>query len=496
MATLLNLFYDECLQEVEKEASRINETGEPDFSKIGKKLVPCIDYILSAMPPKNDRINFNKLMMVIVSYFQGAGFSRESAMDVVSGFLAGYRTTDTYDTVEKRQKHFVGQWEYNRRYQKYAFECSYVKGLKLPGSAFDCRKCEIGGSMGPEEQAGNGLKIVSASTLLNTEPPEPDQIFGDTFDAGDKVAIIGSSKLRKSFLLLQAALSISTGRDFLRWKISQTRRVFYCQFELTEAHFHRRLKRLSAALGITAGDVAENLQIFNARGSGIAGPDGIEKIAKAAEVLQPEVFVFDPLYKLVTGKENAAEDFKIILNAFDVLAEASGAAVLYVHHDAKGSPGDRDIRDRGAGSNVLGRDYDACITITAHSQEEFASVVEILLRNYRPQDPFTISWNEDFVTGGYRFEERPDILPSKKTSKTRPKEPELSIYLPTALDILGDQEMEIKPFKDSLKEQAELTRERLSAFLNWATAGGKPKLITREQRGHGVYRKWIRAAEK
>ena len=81
------------------------------------------------------------------------------------------------------------------------------------------------------------------------------------------------------------------------------------------------------------------------------------------------------------------------MSAFDELAEQTGAAIIYVHHDTKGSPGDKDIRDRGAGSNVLGRDYDACVTLTAHASDPDATVVEVLLRNFPPQDPFTIAWS-------------------------------------------------------------------------------------------------------
>ena len=111
-------------------------------------------------------------------------------------------------------------------------------------------------------------------------------------------------------------------------------------------------------------------------GLGITGIDGIKKIEEIVKPYGPEVISLDPLYKIATGAENAAEDLKGILNAFDELSRATGAAIPFVHHDAKGASGDRDIRDRGAGSNVLGRDYDACITLTPHASEPDAVVVE------------------------------------------------------------------------------------------------------------------------
>jgi len=337
---------------------------------------------------------------------------------------------------------------------------------------------------------------VNAATLLESEPPEPDQIMEDTFDAGDKIAIIASSKLRKTFFLLQMLLSIAAGRSFLSWHISKPRRILHVQFEIQDHHYHRRVKRMAKALGITSADLGDRFNILNARGLNIAGQDGIEKIGLIAATINPEIISFDPLYKVATGAENAAEDLKGILNCFDQLAKNTGAAILYVHHDPKGNSGDRDVRDRGAGSNVLGRDYDAAITLTPHATEPDAAVIETLLRNYRPQEPFTIQWIEDEETGGYRFEERPDILPEKKTFQTKQQAPALSIYLPVAASILGDEEIEIAPFKESFKKQTGISDNRVRDFMTWATSGGNPYLMTREERGKGLHKKWVKIGRR
>jgi RecA-family ATPase len=38
---------------------------------------------------------------------------------------------------------------------------------------------------------------------------------------------------------------------------------------------------------------------------------------------------------------------KPVLAQFDRLAESTGAAVVYIHHDTKGAAGERDSRDPG-----------------------------------------------------------------------------------------------------------------------------------------------------
>lgn len=340
------------------------------------------------------------------------------------------------------------------------------------------------------------LMVVSASEWIQQTPALPDQILHDTFDLGDKIAIIGSSKMRKSFFLLQMIICIASGRQFLSWDIPKPRKVLHIQLEIQSHHYHNRVRRMASALGIGPADLGDRLQILNARGLGLAGVNGITRIREIAKEFSPELISFDPLYKIASGVENAAEDFKVILSSFDTLAEDTGAAIAFVHHDAKGTPGDRDIRDRGAGSNVLGRDYDACLTLTPHSQEEEAAVVDVLLRNYRPQDAFTIRWAEDEETSGYKFEQAPDLIAEKKTSKSKAPITPLTVYLPAAQAILKEEEMQMGSFKESFKKQTGLSDHRIRDFLAWATAGGNPWLQTREERGRGMFKKVISATGK
>lgn len=118
--------------------------------------------------------------------------------------------------------------------------------------------------------------------------------------------------------------------------------------------------------------------------------------------------------------------------------------------------------------------------------------METLLRNYRSQDPFTALWTEDHDTGGYRFELRTEIPPTKKTAKNSNKvEPALDIYLPAAVDLLKDGPMPIKTFKDTFRIKAGLTHARRDAFVSWSTSGPWPQFDTIEKKGRGLNEKMI-----
>ena len=130
-------------------------------------------------------------------------------------------------------------------------------------------------------------KVINAADWLRTEPDPPDQILEGIIDVGDKLAIIGSSKRRKSFFLLQFLVSLASGRAFLNWKIPKTRRIVHIQFEIQSKHYHWRVKRMALAMGITPGDIGDRLNIINARGLGLSGLTGIKKIESLIEPYHP-----------------------------------------------------------------------------------------------------------------------------------------------------------------------------------------------------------------
>ena len=324
--------------------------------------------------------------------------------------------------------------------------------------------------------------LINAAEWLLEEPPDPDQIVADVFDKGDKVVLIGSSKSKKTFFLLQMIICIATGRSFLGLHIPKPRRILHIQYEIQGHHFHRRLKRMCRALGVEKSDLGDRLWIVNARGAeGMSGAPGVDKMRRLAGVAAPDLITLDPLYKVLTGDENSnsRDGLKGLLDSFDGLAEHTGAAISYAHHDPKGTPGDRATTDRGAGGGVLGRDYDASVVMTAHATEEDAFVIETSLRNYAPMEPFTVVWAVDESTGGYCFEKRLDILATKKTSRSSAPPPAFDTYLPVALSILQSNEIALSDFLPTFKKKSGLSRQRIRGFLAFATAGGNPFIVER-----------------
>lgn len=237
----------------------------------------------------------------------------------------------------------------------------------------------------PAAGAGAPL-VVDAAALLGSVPPDPDYIVNGMFEAGSRVMVVGSSKTRKSFLVQQLGLSVACGLDFLGHGVPRPRRVLLANLENAPDWQHRRVLAMCDTLSITAAALGDRLAILNGRGRCI----GLSAIEAEAVRHRAELVILDPLYKLDGGAdESDMGERKRLVAELEAMGKRTGASLAFVHHDGKGRPGDRDIRDRGAGSSVINRDVDCTLALTPWGDEidpdaDNLIVLSILARNSKP----------------------------------------------------------------------------------------------------------------
>ena len=143
----LQRLYLDCKAKVEAEQEKlpaVKAMPAADFSKLNGKLTPCIKAVLSDPPPKSDTVNFNRLVMLIITFCQQAGIDLQTAAGLAGPkLIRAYTGSDSYPTPEARAKHFTDQWDYLQKSTKYRFDCSFAHGLHLPGTAYECRGCPL-----------------------------------------------------------------------------------------------------------------------------------------------------------------------------------------------------------------------------------------------------------------------------------------------------------------------------------------------------------------
>jgi RecA-family ATPase len=186
-------------------------------------------------------------------------------------------------------------------------------------------------------------------------------LIRDVLREGHKMLISGPSKAGKSYMLIELVIAIAEGRKWLSWDCSQGR-VLYVNLELDRASCLHRFKDVYSALGWPAKNL-QNIDIWNLRGKTVPMDKLAPKLIRRAQKKNYKAIVIDPIYKVITGDENSADQMARFCNQFDMVCTELGCAVIYCHHHSKGAQGNKKAIDRASGSGVFARDPDAVIDL-------------------------------------------------------------------------------------------------------------------------------------
>lgn len=113
-----------------------------------------------------------------------------------------------------------------------------------------------------------------------------------------------------------------------------------------------------------APDNLRNIDIWNLRGASVPMDKLAPKLIRRAGKKGYTAVILDPIYKVITGDENSADQMAKFCNQFDVVCRALDCAVIYCHHHSKGAQGGKRSMDRASGSGVFARDPDAMLDMT------------------------------------------------------------------------------------------------------------------------------------
>jgi RecA-family ATPase len=194
-------------------------------------------------------------------------------------------------------------------------------------------------------------------------PPElaPPLIDG-ILRQGHKMLLGGPSKAGKSFGLIELCVAIAEGTKWFGFQCTQGN-ILYVNLELDRASCFHRFKDVYKALGLEPKNL-NRIDIWNLRGKSVPMDKLAPMLIRRALKGNFIAVVIDPIYKVITGDENSADQMAHFCNQFDKVCTEIGCAVIYCHHHSKGSQGGKKSMDRVSGSGVFARDPDALLDLT------------------------------------------------------------------------------------------------------------------------------------
>ena len=193
--------------------------------------------------------------------------------------------------------------------------------------------------------------------LPELSPP----LISDILRQGHKMLLAGPSKAGKSFALIELSIAIAEGKEWIGFPCTRGR-VMYVNLELDRASCLHRFKDVYAALHWEPKHL-ENIDIWNLRGRAVPMDKLAPKLIRRAAKKNYIAIIIDPIYKIITGDENSADQMAAFCNQFDRVCTELGAAVIYCHHHSKGLQGQKRSMDRASGSGVFARDPDALLDL-------------------------------------------------------------------------------------------------------------------------------------
>lgn len=211
---------------------------------------------------------------------------------------------------------------------------------------------------------------------INDDLPDPENLADDwdnlpelaqpliegVLRQGHKMLIAGPSKAGKSFALIELSIALAEGEQWLGFGCTQGR-VLYVNLELDRASCLHRFKDVYRAMRLEPKNL-HNIDIWNLRGRSTPMDKLAPKLIRRAGKKNYIAVIIDPIYKVITGDENSADQMARFCNQFDLICTELGTSVIYCHHHSKGSQGGKRSMDRASGSGVFARDPDALLDLT------------------------------------------------------------------------------------------------------------------------------------
>ena len=341
----------------------------------------------------------------------------------------------------------------------------------------------------------------NAAEFWDNMPELAQPLIEGVLRQGHKMLIAGPSKAGKSFALIELCAAIAEGKKWLGWQCAQGR-VLYVNLELDKASCEHRFADIYNALGFKPENL-RNIDIWNLRGKSVPMDKLAPKLIRRAAKRNYLAIIIDPIYKVITGDENSADQMAHFCNQFDKVCTELGCAVIYCHHHSKGAQGGKRSMDRASGSGVFARDPDALLDLIeldvteALLKEEKNKAVcnacyDMLLRNGKagdiPQDDMvtakamrehvrnafsgdSLRQAEEYLAGVEKYVESRSAWRIEGTLREFPKFPPVNVWFDypvhriDSVGVLNDAaaEGDMPPWQkavDKHKNSAEKTRDK------------------------------------
>ena len=178
------------------------------------------------------------------------------------------------------------------------------------------------------------LTVVRAADIAAPEKTAAPWLVQDLWGTGAVGVIGGAPKCGKTWLALELAVAVASGRACLgRFAVPAAGPVLLYAAEDAPLHVRQRLEALAHARG-AAFDTLD-LGLIVEPSLRIDRPEDIDRLRATLARHAPRLLILDPYVRLQRADENNATEVSAILATLRDLSRAFAVALLLVHHARK-----------------------------------------------------------------------------------------------------------------------------------------------------------------
>lgn len=245
-----------------------------------------------------------------------------------------------------------------------------------------------------EEETNSLPDPTVISEYWDNRPAQDPELISGILRQGRKMMIGGASKIGKTSLMIQLALSICNGIPWLGFPCTQ-KKILYLNFELPEPTFNERLEEICRRKGWDLKEKTQNFHILHLRGISFESVDVfVDNLCRKFKNSDYGALFIDPIYKINDGDENKAVDVARFTKRLDRITKELHTSLIYVHHFSKGKQSNKDAMDRFSGSGVTARDADVILSLTElkapYGDTRRAFRMESTLREFKDIEPVNL----------------------------------------------------------------------------------------------------------
>lgn len=235
-------------------------------------------------------------------------------------------------------------------------------------------------------------QFISVRQLMAACPALRPPVIDGLLREGETMNLIASPKTGKSWLVLDLAIAVATGRPWLGRFPTVAGDVLIIDNELHGETSANRIPKVAKARGLGTDEFADRVFIRNLRG----GLQDIVSLGPYFRAIEPKRFrliVLDAFYRFLPAgmDENANADMASLYNHIDRYAADLGCAFVLIHHSSKGNQSGKSVTDVGAGAGSQSRATDAHLVLRPHEEADVV-VLDAAVRSWPPHESVCLRW--------------------------------------------------------------------------------------------------------